>query len=412
MPGKTPKHYCVYGWGNGIPSPTKLPLPNSDTQVMQVTVGRTQKSCVTGNRRLFTWETCSSTTLPGSFGDSQNIPSFVPRFMEGQPGVNIKQVVCGELHTACLTDRGILMTFGSGSNGCLGHDNFHDVQKATIVEKLLGSELIEISSGSYHMLAVTSDGDVFAWGKGDNGRLGLNNEETVAVPTLVPLPEQLEPRSVVCGLDCSMVLINSNKALAAGSNLHNRLGLDVIHGGKILKETTESSSFVPLRSEPLCLGNIDKISLGLQHSAIINKDGELFMFGLNNCGQLGVGMKEATPLPRMPHKVEAVGGTKFTMVSCGGSFTVAATAENKVYSWGKPSRGQLGRATTDPVSASTPHEIQLHDPLTDLQVVSLSASHSNALLVVSGAEVVVDSKFRNSWDTNTWREENRKTSPR
>nr|XP_002126613.1 serine/threonine-protein kinase Nek8 [Ciona intestinalis] len=411
MPGnKNPKHYTVYCWGNGVSTPIKLPLPNSDTQVLHACVGRTQKACVTGSRRLLSWETTSSTSLPGSFGDSQLMPSYLPRFMEGQSGVNIKQVACGELHTACLTDRGILMTFGSGSNGCLGHGNFQDVEKATIVEQLLGSELIEIASGSYHMLAVTSDGEVFSWGKGDNGRLGLNSEETVAVPMMVPLPEVIEPCSVSCGVDCSMISTRSKMALAAGSNHHNRLGLDVIHDGKILKETTESSCFVPLRSEPISLGNISKISLGLQHSGIITTDGSLYMFGLNNCGQLGTLPSQSAP--RMPHKVTAVKNAKFSAVSCGGSFTIAATDDHQVYSWGKPSRGQLGRPTSDTKNVSSPAQLKLHDPLVDMEVVSLSASHGNTLLVVSGARPNIDSKFRNSWDTNTWREEGKKTSPR
>ena len=42
-----------------------------------------------------------------------------------------------------------------------------------IVEKLLGYELSHISSGSYHMLAVSTDGEVFAWGRGENGVLLL-----------------------------------------------------------------------------------------------------------------------------------------------------------------------------------------------------------------------------------------------
>ena len=59
------------------------------------------------------------------------------------------RVACGDLHTACLTDRGILMTFGSGSNGCLGHGSFQDVDKVwflavfLIILKLL-SRLFEL----------------------------------------------------------------------------------------------------------------------------------------------------------------------------------------------------------------------------------------------------------------------------
>lgn len=63
--------------------------------------------------------------IPGSLESST--PGFIPRFLEGQSAVAIQHVACGDLFTACLTDRGILMTYGSGANGCLGHGNLNDV---------------------------------------------------------------------------------------------------------------------------------------------------------------------------------------------------------------------------------------------------------------------------------------------
>ena len=61
------------------------------------------------------------------------------------------------------------MTYGSGANGCLGHGNFNDVTQAKIVEALLGYEVIQVSCGASHVLAVTNEHEVFAWGRGDNG---------------------------------------------------------------------------------------------------------------------------------------------------------------------------------------------------------------------------------------------------
>ena len=46
-------------------------------------------------------------------------------------------------------DRGILMTFGSGANGCLGHGNFNDVSQVSVV----------ITTG---MLGRTESGDIFS----------------------------------------------------------------------------------------------------------------------------------------------------------------------------------------------------------------------------------------------------------
>lgn len=38
-----------------------------------------------------------------------------------------------------------------------------------IVEALLGYELVQVSCGASHVLAVTNEREVFAWGRGDNG---------------------------------------------------------------------------------------------------------------------------------------------------------------------------------------------------------------------------------------------------
>ena len=67
------------------------------------------------------------------------------------------------------------MTYGSGANGCLGHGSGNDVAqtKAKIVEALLGCEVTLISAGATHLMALTNDHELFAWGRADNGRLGL-----------------------------------------------------------------------------------------------------------------------------------------------------------------------------------------------------------------------------------------------
>lgn len=41
--------------------------------------------------------------------------------------------------------------------------------QAKIVETLLGYEVIQVSCGASHVLAVTNEHEVFAWGRGDHG---------------------------------------------------------------------------------------------------------------------------------------------------------------------------------------------------------------------------------------------------
>ncbi|XP_039254767.2 serine/threonine-protein kinase Nek8-like isoform X1 [Styela clava] len=408
---KSQEHFVVYCWGGSVSTPMKLPLPYADTQIVQVDCGRTQKACVTENGRLIIWESSSTQALPGALEDSQNVPAFIPRFLEGQSGVCVKMVSCGDMHMACLTDRGILMTSGTGSNGCLGHGSFNDLNEPKIVEALLSHEVIEISCGSYHVLALTSDDEVFAWGSGDKGRLGLGDRQTHCTPQPVSVPQEYEVKSVICGNDSSVILTKDKKMLSCGNNNHNKLGLDVVNNGEVLKETSESLKLIPVQTYPFTDVKINKVSLGMQHSAMITDDGDLLLVGNNQFGQLGFPPNDSgRHSMRIPRKLTQDTETKFQAVSCGGTFTVAITDNGKVLTWGKTSRGQLGRSTSGPVSPE-PQEVALPG-ITKMKIVSLSASHAFTLLAVSGTEKNdpdLDTKFRNSWDTNTWREEGKKT---
>lgn len=51
----------VYTWGSGISTPHRLPMLN--TEVLQVSLGRTQRMGVTKSGRLITWEVCVSPVL-------------------------------------------------------------------------------------------------------------------------------------------------------------------------------------------------------------------------------------------------------------------------------------------------------------------------------------------------------------
>lgn len=90
--------------------------------------------------------------------------------------------------------------------------------QAKIVEALLGCEVTQISCGASHVIAVTNEHEVFSWGRGDNGRLGLGTQDSHASPMPVPIPEHFQPSKVCCGVDCSMILTHDNKLLCCGSN--------------------------------------------------------------------------------------------------------------------------------------------------------------------------------------------------
>ncbi|MCJ8739883.1 hypothetical protein PDJAM_G00052550 [Pangasius djambal] len=365
----------VYTWGSGISTPLRLPMLN--TEVLQVSLGRTQKMGVTKSGRLITWEAptvgCGEASLPGAL---EMQPQFISRFLEGQSGVTIKSVSCGDLFTTCLTDRGIIMTFGSGSNGCLGHGNYNDITQPKIVEALLGYELVQVSCGASHVLAVTNEREVFSWGRGDNGRLGLGIHDTHNAPQQVNIPVDFEAQRVLCGVDCSMIMSTQHQILACGSNRFNKLGLDTVSKTEeppSCCQVEEVHTFQPVQSFPLNVEKILYVDIGTAHSASVTEKGQCFTFGSNQHGQLGCSSRRNS---RVPFRVPGLQG--ITMVACGDAFTLAIGADGEVYTWGKGARGRLGRKEED---SGIPKAVQL-DESHPFTVTSVACCHGNTLLAV------------------------------
>ncbi|KAM4700965.1 serine/threonine-protein kinase Nek8 [Discoglossus pictus] len=380
-PGVPPPLSSVYTWGSGITSPLRLPMLN--TEVVQVSAGRTQKAGVTKSGRLIMWEAppmgAGAPSLPGSIEHAQ--PQFISRFLEGQSGVTIKHVSCGDLFTACLTDRGIIMTFGSGSNGCLGHANFNDVTQPKIVEALLGYEIIHVSCGASHVLAVSNEREVFSWGRGDNGRLGLGSQESHNSPQQVTIPREYEAQRVVCGIDSSMILTVGNQILACGSNRFNKLGLDhILDGIEPTQEdqVEEAYTFTPVQSAPLNQEAILSADVGTSHSAAVTALGQCYTFGGNQHGQLGTSAHRNS---RLPYLVSSSQELKVIMVACGDAFTVAVGAEGQVFTWGKGARGRLGRRDE---GVAIPKMVQLEESY-HCVVTSVACCHGNTLLAIKPA---------------------------
>lgn len=56
----------------------------------------------------------------------------------------------------------------------------------TPVEGLEGVSLVCVVSGEHHCCAVSSQGAIYMWGRGDSGQLGLGDDFSRSIPTLLP----------------------------------------------------------------------------------------------------------------------------------------------------------------------------------------------------------------------------------
>ena len=117
---------------------------------------------------------------------------------------SISQVACGRYHTAALTSRGELLTWGEGRDGALGHDQHqssalgHDQfyvpshtwePRAVQLPAGVGwPRVVEVRCGATHTVAMCASGEVVSCGAGSWGRLGLGDETERREACLVPMP--------------------------------------------------------------------------------------------------------------------------------------------------------------------------------------------------------------------------------
>jgi alpha-tubulin suppressor-like RCC1 family protein len=119
----------------------------------------------TSRLALFTWGRGEDGQLGLGDTNDQDEPTYV----DALRGVSVHQIACGSGHTVVLTgagDAGQVFTWGRGDDGRLGHGDTGWKYVPKITQALAGHLVVQVTCGSYHTAAVTETGDLFSWGGG------------------------------------------------------------------------------------------------------------------------------------------------------------------------------------------------------------------------------------------------------
>lgn len=321
-----------------------------------------------------------------------------------------------------------MMSFGDGSQGALGLPTSAvgmggDAYEPTPIPGL-PSDVCSISAGHYHSLAVTRQGEVWAWGRNVEGQLGrglLTPRESWNEPKKVEGLGQVRVRAAFASGVISTALGDDGSMWVWGKSKRGQLGL----GEGIIESVS------PSKVEALAGEEIVKVSLGWGHTLAQTKNGKLFGWGYSADGRLGQmgkplesspldsssdlskatrvlssvidaaeklvleGMEKEKDMPIIwePCLIQELHDSEVVDVACGFDHSLVLCRDGTLLSGGSNVYGQLGRAIQD--LGMLPIDIKFH-PLS----IASGLGHCLAICQIKRSEGAGESASIVSWGWN------------
>lgn len=200
-----------------------------------------------------------------------------PHQVQGGWQGKVVDVSAGLNTNAVLTENGELWTWGFNRLGQLGHS--FDAEIVGTPKKVAGlPPIADVEAGSGYMLAITREGEVWAWGNNSLGQLGLGEgaAKRVREPAKVKLPAGIKVKDIATGINQVLALTTDGRVLGWGSNRNGQAG-----GGEGMNAVRE-----PVFVEGLGNGPVAGIGVGNFTSYAITAAGAVFAWGENHFGQV------------------------------------------------------------------------------------------------------------------------------
>ncbi|KIY69747.1 RCC1/BLIP-II protein [Cylindrobasidium torrendii FP15055 ss-10] len=300
---------------------------------------------------------------PDAFLDVDELTAW-PHPLQSLKDENFRavQVVAGDSICAAVSAEGELRVWGSFrvNEGSLGFASGlrHQFQPVPINLELShkpgdAEKVASLASGGNHVIVLTTHGNIYSWGAGEQAQLGRRVLERRKIHGTVPEKVTLGTRGrkgkiVGAGMYHSFAVDHDGEVWGWGLNTMGQLGTG---------HTSENDSVVQLPKKvtglsPKELGgaSVVQIAGGEHHSLFLTSNGKVYACGRSNAGQLGLpadAMKNAPNDDFLPEPIHVPfpddeEDDPVVYISVGTHNNLAVTSDGAMYCWGQGTQGELG----------------------------------------------------------------------
>jgi alpha-tubulin suppressor-like RCC1 family protein len=293
---------------------------------LNVVVGKGNHSCGIGiDHKLYCW----GSNIFGQLGIGNRNSQSIPTLVSSMSKSTITQLVLGVVDSCAVSGSTELYCWGNNNYGQLGIGDERSNQLIPVLVPFMSkSTITHLSLGLYHSCAVSGSTELYCWGDNDYGQLGIGNTNDQFEPALVPSMSKSTITHLALGYYHSCAVSGSTELYCWGRNNNGQLGIG-----------TTTNTLIPDLVSGMSKSTITHLDVGYYHSCAVSDSTELYCWGRNDYGQLGVGN---TNQQLVPTNVYAISNSTITDLHLGGYHSCAVSGSTELYCWGSDTFGQLG----------------------------------------------------------------------
>lgn len=309
-------------------TPAKVEGLPAESKIVKVAASDNLSVVLLENGEVWAWGTFRNNEGILGFSKDVKIQKLPTRIEELE---NIVSIVAGKDHILALDTKGLVYAWGNGQQYQLGRKILERSMMSSLEPRSFGLKNIKfIGSGEFHSFAITTAGKVLSWGLNQYGQCGVDmNIDDGAVVTKPTEIKALSDKDIVYitgGEHHSLAVSANGEVYTFGRYDMKEIGIEKekLPLDDCITDAHGNVRCLPIPTKLETLPLIKSVACGSHHSLALTKDGYVYAWGFADTYAVGLGNLDDDV--EKPTRIDntATRDHQIELIGCGGQFSVSA----------------------------------------------------------------------------------------